>query len=185
MTGVAVLAATCFAQAPKADSPKIQAEIERIKIGGDYYCVFSFEAGAVMVPNVNLVRVDTLTYQINDEFIAKGYMPAYFNYDDGQGIFDTAKQYADANVGLQREVDEMIISVVARSPSDVQTQFRMVINSREESESVMPSWVPLMSIRHTASNTVTKLAGSYFSQGVVSALLNPSQRVERIESLLR
>jgi hypothetical protein len=165
--------------------PMTPTEVERIKINGDYYVVFSFDAGAVMVPNANLVKVDTVTYQINDEFISKGKMPFFFNYEDAQEIFVTAKSYADANIGLQREVDEMIISIIARSPQDVQTQFRMTVNNLDEAISVVPSWVPLMSIRHTASNTVTKLAGSYFSKGVVSALLNPSERVERIESLLR
>ena len=61
MTGVAVLAATCFAQAPKADSPKIQAEIERIKkiAGTDwavtekYYCETE---GGTPSPNAPLIE---------------------------------------------------------------------------------------------------------------------------------
>ena len=45
-------------------------------------------------------------------------------------------------------------------------------------------WTALNNVRDSATNTTTRLGGSYYSEGVISALVNPSTRPERIESLL-
>jgi hypothetical protein len=47
-----------------------------------------------------------------------------------------------------------------------------------------PVYIPLRSVTYTATNTTNKLAGSYFQEGLVSALVSPSERKERIESIL-
>ena len=56
--------------------------------------------------------------------------------------------------------------------------------SKEEVKSRNYVWTALNSVRDSATNTTTKLGGNYYSEGVISALINPSDRVERIESIL-
>lgn len=157
----------------------------RVKIDEDDYYEFVFIAGATVFKTVHLVRTDTLVYRIYDEFIAKGYVPWYLGYEEIGHIFDTAKQFADANIGQNPEITQLIASIIARDPKDRTKYYRTAIQSYEDLAKVKPAFVPLKSVQYSATNTTTKLGGAYFQQGVVSALISPSTRTERIESILR
>lgn len=159
-------------------------ETKRIKIGGVEYFEFYFEPGRTMIKSTNLVKVDTLVYRIYDEIISKGRVPWYMNYSDLGRIFDTARSHAGANIGENPEVTELIISLIARDKNDRTKYYRTTLKSKEDLEK-QPAFIPLKSVIFAASNTTNKLAGSYFSTSVVSALVSPADRTERIEALLR
>lgn len=160
-------------------------QMNRIKIDGAEYLEFVFNKGSTVMKTTSLVKNDTLTYLIFDEFFQKGKIPAFIGYEELGKIFDTAKKHADANVGTQRELMQLIASLVARDGSDRTKYYRTVVKTREEIKNIPPTFIPLMSVRYGATNTMNKLGGSYFSVGVNSALLSPSDRPERIETLLR
>jgi len=157
----------------------------KVKIAGDEYYEFEFDKGSTVIKNVNLVKADTLTYLIFDEFFQKGNIPWFIGYEDLGRIFDTARKYAGANIGGQREVIELIASLVARDPNDRTQYYRTAVKSQEDVKHIHPAYIPLMSVRYGATNTLTKLGGSYFSKGVISALIDPADRPERIETILR
>ena len=60
-----------------------------------------------------------------------------------------------------------------------------IIHNREDLKTKKFVTIPLRSVAYAASNTTNKLAGSYFSVGLTSALVNPTERVEKIEAILR
>lgn len=159
--------------------------INKVKIDDDDYFEFVFQPGATVFKTVELMRTDTLVYRIYDEFIAKGYVPWYMDYEDLGRIFDSSKEFAGANIGQNPEVTQLIASIVARDAKDRTKYYRTVIKDRKDLREIRPVFVPLKSVQYSATNTTTKLGGSYFQQGVVSALINPSTRVERLESILR
>ena len=78
----------------------------------------------------------------------------------------------------------MILSLQARSNVDRTIYYRQVIQDKNEIKSRNYIWTALNNVRDSATNTTTRLGGSYYSEGVISALVNPSTRPERIESLL-
>lgn len=156
-----------------------------IKMDGEEYYEFSFRAGDVVFPSLNLVKVDTNVYKIYDEFFSKGNMPWFMGYEDMGHIFDTAKSHADANVGENPEVTELIVSFIARDVKDKTAYYRTQITSFEYLKTNPPFMIPLKNVTFAATNTVNKLAGSYLPEGIVSALVYPSTRPERIETLLR
>ena len=160
-------------------------QTNRVKIDGDEYLEFVFNANSTVVPNTNLVKVDTLTYVVFDAFIQKGNVPVFMDYEDLGNIFNTSLKYAGTRVGSQREVTQLIVSTLARNPNDRKEYYRQGITTEQDKQKVKPDFVSLMSIPYSATNTMTKLGGSYFSQGVVSALVSPSTRPERIETILR
>jgi hypothetical protein len=151
----------------------------------DEYFQFTFEPGATVFPSVQLVRTDTLVYRIYDELISKGRVPWYLGYTELGKIFDTARHHAGANIGGNHEVTELIVSMIARDPSDRTKYYRSTIESLDELKSRPPVIIPLRSVTYGATNTTNKLAGSYFQEGLVSALNSPATRVEKIEALLR
>lgn len=150
----------------------------------DYY-EFFFEPGAKVVVSTNIVRRDTLVYQIYNEIISKGRVPWYMNYLDLARIFDTARKYANANVGAQREVTELIVSLISRNETDRSKYYRTSVKDIGDVYKKPPAYVPLKSVLYAATNTLNKIAGSYMSDGLISALVNPSTRVENIERVLR
>lgn len=160
-------------------------QTNKVKFDGDEYYEFVFTKGSAVMKNMNLVKTDTLTYLIFDEFLQKGNIPWYVGYEELGKLFDTAGKHAGANIGKQREVTQLIASIVARNPNNRNQYYRTMITSQEQLTTNPPAFVPLMSIRYAATNTMSKIGGSYFSKGVNSALLSPAERPERIETILR
>jgi hypothetical protein len=148
----------------------------------DEYYEFSFDAGATVCPQLDLVKIDTLVYNIYDEIISKGRVPWYLSYEQLGMLFDTAKEHAGANIGQQQEVTELMVSIIARDAEDRTKYYRQVIAQDPQKK---PVFIPLRSVAYAATNTLNKLAGSYAKDGMISALVTPTERVERLEELLR
>ena len=126
--------------------------------------------------------MDLIIFDIIDEIFFKGNNPWYLTYDDRAKLFDTSKQYANSNVGKQLATIELLNALTARSPQDLKTLVRHALVNGEIKS---PAFVPLMSVLYTADSTLAKLAGNYFNDGVVSALVNKTDEASRIEQLLR
>lgn len=157
----------------------------KIKVKGDDYFEFTFAEGSVVIPSLNLVKNDIIVYRIYDEIISKGRVPWYMDYETMGHIFDSAGYHAGANIGENSEVTELIISIIARNPDKKSDYYRTVVTNPELALKATVAWIPLRSVTYAATNTTNKLAGSYWSVGVVSALTAPAERTERIEMLLR
>jgi hypothetical protein len=156
-----------------------------VSIDGEDYFEFLFEAGSAVMASVNLVKSDILVYRIYDELISKGKIPWYLQYTDLAKLFETAIYHAGANIGRDHEVTELLVSMISRNPDNRVEYYRQVVKQESDLKTIKPAFIPLKSVTYSATNTTNKLAGSFFSEGVVSALVSPSLREERIESLLR
>ena len=154
-------------------------------INNDEYYEFYFEPGSTVLKSIDLVKTDTLTFKIFDEMFSKGRIPWYLTYDDMGTIFDTANKHAGASVGNNREITELMVSLIARDRKDRHLYYRSVKGSLAELAKNPPAFIALRDVSYSATNTTNKLGGSYFEQGVVSALNTPSESVEPIEDLLR
>lgn len=157
----------------------------KIKINGDEYYQFSFDPGATVIANLNLVKIDTLVYRVFDEFISKGRVPWFMGYAELGNIFNTAKEYANANLGSNQEVMDMLASIISRDANDRTKYYRQTVRDYEDMAVNPPAFIPLRSIPYSATNTTSKIAGSYFRTGTESALNRPADRVERVEAILR
>jgi hypothetical protein len=157
----------------------------KILIDDDEYFEFEFDKGATVIPLLDLLKTDSLVYKIYNEIIAGGHTPWYLNYTDMALIFDTAKEHAGANIGQNHEVTELLVSMVARDSKNRNEYYRHAITSMGDLKTRPPVFIPLRSVEFAASNTLNKLAGSYFSRGVVSALNNPTDRLERLDAVLQ
>ena len=157
---------------------------EKVKIGGEDYYEFTFKKGSTVIKSDRLVKTDTLPYKVYDEVIAKAKVPYYMDYDTLGNIFDSAIKHAGANVGENSEVTELIVSMIARNPKDKTIYYRQAIESLTDLRTAPPQWVAIKNVTYSATNTVNRLAGAYFDEGVAASLMYPSDRVERIEEIL-
>jgi hypothetical protein len=159
--------------------------IMKVEIDGVWHYEFLFDAGSTVISDVKLVKNDTLVYYIYNEIVSKGHVPLYVNYMDLGKLFDTAKYHAGADVGNNREVSELLISLIARDSKNRHTYYRQSVSEISDLINNPPAYISLKSVIYAATNTVNKLAGSYFSDAVVSALVSPSSETARIETILR
>ncbi len=159
------------------------AETNSIMIDGDEYLEFIFDPGNVVISNLLLAKEDTLTYRIYDEILAKARVPWYIEYLDLAKIFDTAVKHAGARIGMNKELTELLVSLIARDPADRTRYFRQILTDAAKLRS-KPYYASLKDNTLMATNTVAKLGGGYFRQGTISALVSPAERVERIEEFL-
>lgn len=157
----------------------------KIKIEGEDHFEFVFEAGSTVFKTTALVKTDVLVYKLYDEIFSKGYVPWYLNYEDLGRIFDTARKHAGAKIGTNKEVTELVVSIVARDATDKTKYYRTVINDLKDLTGIPPEFIPLRDVTYAATNTTNRIGGSHTRVGIVAALNNPADRTERIESLLK
>ena len=160
-------------------------KILKININDEPYYEFYFDVGNTVFKSTELIKKDTLVYYIFDELLSKCNIPWYLSYDDLGKIFDTAKYYADTSIADNNELTELIVAIISRDSIDKTIYYRSTINNEDYINKHPPEYVSLSNVIFSATNTITKISGSYFDQGVLSALVDPSERVERVEELLR
>lgn len=160
-------------------------EITVVTIDEDEYHEFKFEAGQVVIKSSDVIRRKTLMFNIFDELIFKGKVPWYVGYEDLGKVFDTALEYGDAKVGEVNEPIELITSMVTRAKADRRKYARVLAKSYDDVTLDKISFVALKSVFYSINSTLNKLTGSYFSDGVTSALVNPTSEVGKIEAILR
>lgn len=159
--------------------------ISTVKFDQDTYLEFAFEPGSIVIATTKLIRSDTLVYYIFDEFIAKGRIPWFLGYEDLAKLFDSADHHAGVPLAAHHSILEMFAAAIARVNTNRAKYYRHQVEKQTDSIEKPPAFIPLRSITYGATNTTAKLTGSYFSEGLNSALANPSERHEQIEDLLR
>lgn len=149
------------------------------------YFDFHFDAGDVVINDLNVIKRDTLIFTLLEELIIKANIPWYFSYEDLGRLFDFAKEYADSSVGDLLAINEFIISLISRVSSDRTLYYRTSINSIEDMKQQPPAFIPLTNVFFAPTNTTNKLAGNYFDDGIISSLITRTNETENLESLLR
>ena len=80
---------------------------------------------------------------------------------------------------------EFIASMISRSKEDRTKYIRLFADSYDDVKLEKVDFVPLKSVFYSVSSTLNKIAGSYFTDGVTSALVQKSEKAEKIERIIR
>ncbi len=160
--------------------------ITTVKFNKESYLELRFDPGSVVIADTNLVRDDVLVYRVFDEFISKGRIPWFMDYRRDMGaLFASAGHHAGVQLGNNHVILDVITAAIVRDAADNVVYYRQRLKSPSDLDKVEPVCVPLKSVSLGATNTTSKLVGSYFGEGLTSALVNPSETTERIETILR
>lgn len=148
------------------------------------YYELTYLPGSTVITSTDLIQNGNLIGKVYRELINRGKVPYYVSYDDMNRVFSTAKEYTGHSLGDSFEALAVPISIIARNPNDVNQYYREILDEVDPSV-VKPTYVPASSVNFAASSTLTKLTGSYFYDGVVSSLNNPTEETELIDYVLR
>ena len=155
-------------------------ETNEVEIDDISYYEMVFDKGSIICPNLKVVQQDTLCYKVYDIFF-KGCVPWYMDYEDMCNIFSTADEYANASIGNSPEAIALSVSLIARASADKKTYYRQVMEETKEP----PYWIQMKSVDFGATSTINKLGGNYFNDGVASSLIDQTDKIEKIEQILR
>lgn len=157
----------------------------RVQVGDQEYLEFEFLPGSTVITNTEVVKEDTLMYYLFDYFIDGGRIPWFLDYAAYGTLFDDAVYFTGLKLGAHPAIMQMIISTTARNSKDRTQYYRQIIKTMDDLGTNIPTYVPYKSVLFGPKTTTAKLMGAYFDAGLVSALTNPSERGDKIESLLR
>lgn len=159
-------------------------EINKVSIAGDDYYDFYFAPGSTVVKSNLSVKTDSIPFLIYSEMTSKGYIPWYLNMIDLGNIYNDTREHTGANIGQNREVTQLIVSLQCRDKTNKTIYFRSTIEDERDLVTKTPEYIGLRDVSYAPTNTLNRLGGAYFSEAIVASLNNPSERVERIESIM-
>lgn len=162
-----------------------RASITKVLYGEQEYYEYSYEPGDVVIRTKEIMARSNLIFSSIDEFIFKGKLPWYVNYEDVGKLYDTASKFAGTKAKINPSVMEFLAAYIARKKDDRTKFIREGATSKKDFTLDKLAWVPLRSVYWSAPGTVNKIAGAYYADGVVSALVTKNQRVETVEGILR
>lgn len=163
----------------------VPSEVRQIKLDGNPYYELSFAAGSVVIETTWIPKSDNCIPPLFNEFVINGNVPYGYSLFDLVKAFALSPKYTGFKMGANPQVYETIINIIARNADDLNLQYRTVPFALDDVYKKPPVIVGLRNPAVTSTNTVAKLIGSYFQDGTVSALINPSDRVEGVEAILR
>ena len=158
---------------------------QTVKIQDTEYLNFNFLAGQTVAKTIEVLMDNRILYPIYNEFIAKGSIPWFFTYRDLGRLFEHSRRYSGTKLGANHIIHEMIAATISRNPKKLTEHYRHSLNSLADLETTTPTVLKLNSVSYGATNTTAKLVGAWYEEGVVSALINPSETEEPIEAILR
>lgn len=149
------------------------------------YIEFQFNKGSKFIASTDVVMNDNLPHRVYTELYSKARVPWYYDYDDIPAFFVNTRKYNGVRTADDPAIWEYIGAAMCRDPDDPTRYYRQRPTVRSDIKTKPPYYVALRNVSYGANNVVSKLSGSYFDDGVTSALTNPSDREERIETMLR
>lgn len=159
-------------------------EMDTYQYNEDFYRQLKFDAYDTVIATKEIIADDKLMYWMYSYFIELANIPWYMEYNDLLKMYDQTPYYMGNTLGSSTQIVEMIIGNVARSPDDIKTMYRHYFDPTKKKTN-LPNWIALRNMSLGAADTFSKVMGSYFDDGVTSALAEPSKTLTNVEKVLR
>ena len=156
-------------------SPVMVSEVER---GDEIYINLHYGAGSKLLESSKAIMQPYLAYNFFDGFFLQAKVPWYIAYEDLSVIMDNTVSYGGTNLGTNQTSNELLCSFIARQSKDKRSFYRLDPKGP-------PSFVDLMDVRYSSLSTVNKLAGNYFNEAIVSALVQKEKKPTTLEKHVR
>lgn len=160
-------------------------DVKNVILNETNYKVFEYDKMQTAFTTNQVISNSKMSYWIYDYFIALARIPWFMDYLDVLRLYRQDKYYLDALLSKSVQVIDMMYSTIARSPKDERQMYRYIIKQPQELDTIKPQWAPLKSVSLGAVDTMSKIMGAYYDEGVNSALAEPSKKLTDMEKILR
>lgn len=143
-------------------------------------CVHAvFYTNDLFIKSTEVVKNQGIAYVLFKEFVDLGKQPDFISYQQSAFMFDGIQRVSGVRFPVDHAIFEIIFSHLYRDLDQVTIPYR-------NTEMVKaPIRIPLSAVAHAATSTTAKIVGSYFDNGVNSALVNQADEPSSIENILR
>jgi hypothetical protein len=146
---------------------------------GKVYFNLTFHKNDVFIKHTTYMKMDNLVYIIFREFIQLGNMPKFLTYRHAAFLMAVISKLCGLDFKVNHAIVEIMLAHLFRDQADPNKPYRLTDYKKP------PKFIPLMQITYGADNTTSKLLGSYFTDGMRSALVNQADVNYEFESILR
>jgi len=151
----------------------------RQKIDEVEYWTLVFKRGDIFIKNRTLIKQSFIVPAIFEEYLVNGNIPKFFRYKDLAVLFDEAQKTCGINLGVSHVVLELLYSHLSRDRNNLTKQYRYT------DQNELPYYIGLKSVAYATNSATSKIIGSYFADGLNSAIVNPSEKHYTVEDMLR
>lgn len=152
--------------------------VKEIERDGVKYTQLFYAKGDKIIETQTVVQQTFLIYDFFDTHYMQAKVPWYTEYDDLRKIMGNVSKYAASGLGDSEIANEVVTSFIARSQANKLTFYR-------QDASKGMTYVDLMDVRYSTLSTVNKLAGNYFEESLVSALVQKEKKPTTLENIVR
>lgn len=160
-------------------------QVSVVTIDGDDYYEFLFSKGDTLIERTQVEKNSVVVTRIFTEVLATAHVPWYIGYEHLGKLLYLCRYHGGINLMSNNAIIEVITAATTRVKEDRRKYLRHTISSIEEANTSEPAFLGLRNVIYGATNTTARLMGSYFESALTSALVNPSERLEGVEDLLR
>lgn len=146
--------------------------------GIPYVCVTLVEGDRFMT-NTMIVKNKNIVYSLFVEFVTRGKLIYWMDYETIFRLFDQAGPMCDGKLDVDHVIFEVLYSHLYRDPENLHIQYRHTDQTK------FPKMIGLRSINYGTTSTTAKLLGANFPIGLNSALINQTEKPQLMEDLLR
>ena len=144
----------------------------------DVECIeFHYEAGEIVIQNLNAVVDNTLPYYITNIITKNGSIVPYLSYDEFVRIPESFPKYSNLSIPNQAYAI-LYMSYVCRSIEDKRK--RASLSAKGDYVNI-----PLSSVQLAVENTMNKYSGGYLDEGIQSSIMHPSNKASMPEIIMR
>jgi len=154
-------------------------DISTVMLGDLQYLKVTLETGAKFICNTERIADSAIVYAVWMEFIARGKMPYFIDYDSLSTLFDRSQSLCDQKLNVDHVVLEIIYSHLCRDPDNLSVQYRYTPMDKPF------ELISLRNVGYATVSTTSRLLGSYFSNALNSSLIQTTTEHSEIEDLLR
>ena len=148
------------------------------KEDGEVYVQCIYGKDDCIIENMNVVKRDILSYTFFETFYMQSRVPWYVEYVDVSRIMDNMLKYGGSKLGENYIASEIVTSFITRSKENKKLFYRQNMGKDYE-------YVDLMNVYHSLIGTTNKISGNYFTQSLVSGIVQKSDVSTKLEKHAR
>lgn len=156
--------------------------IREMTISEDKYTVLEFNKGDVVFLNKSVPIYSKLSYNYYQELIYGANLSWFIDKKKIPSKFDLVKYYCKTQLTNSPHVIRVLYSLTLRDPDDIETPYRY---SSALKDGKAPEVVGLNNPGLLVKGTLNKIGKGYLRENELSAMLNPSKKINTIEKITR
>lgn len=149
------------------------------------YIDIYFPSGSTVFTTLDVIMMDSLAYEIYDLYADTSINPWFLDVFTRASLLDDTGYYLGATFGAKWSVVKLMWAFTARMSNDRTAYWRNNIKTQADALSVKPYYIPFKSVIYGPKTTTAKLSGANFDLGLNAGLVNPSEKSDDMEKLLR